>query len=137
MGNMSEMALMIGSDSSMTMGGMVDNNSNSSMNTHSMNMSSTMNMNDESNKNYSLSDMTDHQSAQALATKAQDIFKIELKPIAPINSLAFVINLENGLTQLNNSIKNKASPMDVMTIGHTQVHPNLLEAFNLQLQMKM
>ena len=78
--------------------------------------------------------MTDYQSAQGLATKAQEIFKTELKPIAPSNSSAIVINLENGLTQLNNSIKNKASPMDIMMIVHTQIHPNLLEAFNLKLR---
>ena len=112
---------------------MVDNNSKE-MNMDSMDMSSsTMNM-DSKGRNYSLVDMTDYQSAQALATKAQDIFKTELKPIAPGNSSAFVINLENGLTQLNNSIKNKASPMDIMMIVHTQIHPNLLEAFNLKLR---
>ncbi|CAN5156131.1 hypothetical protein BH18THE2_BH18THE2_18850 [soil metagenome] len=49
-------------------------------------------------------------------------------------SSAFITNLENGLTQLNASIKNKASPMDIMMIVHTQIHPNLLEAFNLPLR---
>jgi hypothetical protein len=51
-----------------------------------------------------------------------------------MTTAAFITNLENGLTQLNNSIRNKASPMDIMMIGHTQVHPNLMEAFNLELQ---
>jgi hypothetical protein len=93
-----------------------------------------MNMDSNMNRNYSLVDITDYQSAQALATKAQEIFNTELKPIAPGNSSAFVVNLENGITQLNNSIKNKASPVDVMMIVHTQIHPNLLEAFNLKLR---
>ena len=138
MTNMSNMAMMSGNSSSMVMSGMVNNsinNSNSSMNMGSMNMSSsTMNMDSNMNRNYSLVDITDYQSAQALATKAQEIFNTELKPIAPGNASAFITNLENGLTQLNNSIKNKASPMDVMMIVHTQIHPNLLEAFNLKLR---
>jgi hypothetical protein len=138
MTNMSNMVTMGNNSSSMTMDGMVDNNddnSNSSMNMDSMDMSSsTMANMDSKDRNYSLVDMTDYQSAQALATKAQDIFKTELKPIAPRNSSAIVINLENGLTQLNDSIKNKASPMDAMMIVHTQIHPNLLKAFNVKLR---
>ena len=138
MTNMSNMAMMSGNSSSMVMSGMVNNsinNSNSSMNMDSMNMSSsTMNMDGSTNRNYSLVDMTDYQSSQALATKAQEIFNTELKSIAPGNTSIFITNLENGITQLNNSIKNKASPMDVMMIVHTQIHPNLLEAFNLKLR---
>ena len=138
MTNMSNMAMMSGNSSSMVMSGMVNNsinNSNSSISMGSMNMSSsTTNMDSNMNRNYSLVDMTDYKSAQALATKAQEIFNTELKPIAPGNASAFITNLENGITQLNNSIKNKASPMDVMMIVHTQIHPNLLEAFNLKLR---
>jgi hypothetical protein len=140
MTNMSNMVTMGNNSSSMTMDAMVDNNrnnnnSNSSMNMGSMDMSSStmMSMNSEG-RNYALVDITDYQSAQTLATKAQDIFKTELKPIAPGNSSAFAVNLEKGLTQLNNSIKNKVSPMDIMMIVHTQIHPNLLEGFNLKLR---
>ena len=138
MTNMSNMAMMSGNSSSMVMSGMVNNsinNSNRSMNMDSMNMSSsTMNMDSNMNRNYSLVDITDYQSAQALVTKAQEIFNTEFKPIAPGNTSIFITNLENGITQLNNSIKNKASPMDVMMIVHTQIHPNLLGAFNLKLR---
>jgi hypothetical protein len=133
MTNMSNMAMMGGNSSSMAMVGMADkNNSNnsSSMNIGSMNMT-MMNMNSKTNRNYSLVDMTDYQSAQALATKAQEIFNNELKSTAPNSSSAFITNLENGLRQLNGSIKNKVSPVDIMTIVHTQIHPNLLEIFNL------
>jgi hypothetical protein len=133
MTNMSNMAMMGGNSSSMAMVGMADkNNSNnsSSMNSGSMNMT-MMNMNSKTNRNYSLVDMTDYQSAQALATKAQEIFNNELKSTAPNSSSAFINNLENGLRQLNGSIKNKVSPVDIMTIVHTQIHPNLLEIFNL------
>jgi uncharacterized protein YbjQ (UPF0145 family) len=140
MTNMSNMVTMGNNSSSMTMDGIVDNNSNydnsnSSMNMDSMVMSSSTMVNmDSKDRNYSLVDITDYQSAQTLATKAQDIFKTELKPIAPRNSSAIVVNLENGLMQLNDSIKNKASPMNAMMIVHTQIHPNLLKAFNLKLR---
>jgi hypothetical protein len=87
-----------------------------------------------SNKNYTLVDTADYQSAQALATKAIEIFNSELRS-SNGNVTSPIAKLEDGLTQLNNSIKNKASPMDVTIIGHTQVHPNLQAAFNLQMKV--
>ncbi|CAN5340941.1 hypothetical protein BH18THE2_BH18THE2_12500 [soil metagenome] len=133
MTNMSNMAL-LGNNTSMVMSGMANDGNNSNSNMGSMNMSSStmMNEDNETNRNYSLVDITDYQSAQALAAKALEIFNVELKPMAPNNTIAFVTNLENGLTQLNSSIRSKASPMDIMMIVHTQIHPNLLEAFNLE-----
>jgi hypothetical protein len=76
--------------------------------------------------------LTGYQSALALAAKALEIFNTELKPMAPNNSSVLLTNLENGLTQLNASIRNKASPMDIMMIVHTQIHPNTLQAFSLR-----
>jgi hypothetical protein len=139
MTNMSNMVMMGGNSSSMAIDGMADdenNSNNSNMNIDSMNTSSSimMNMDSKTNRNYALVDITDYQSAQALAAKAEKIFNAELKPMAPSNTLAFITNLENGLTQLSNSIRSKASPMDIMMIVHTQIHPNLLEAFNLKLR---
>ena len=90
-----------------------------------------------SNKSFSLVNVTDYQSAQALAKMALDIFNTELKNLASTNKTESVTKLEAGLEQLSNLIDNKSSPIEVMTIGHTQVHPNLQKAFNLQLQMKM
>jgi hypothetical protein len=100
------------------------------------NMSETASMmgDNSSNKNYTLVDTADYQSAQVLATKAIEIFNSELRS-SNGNVTSPIAKLEDGLTQLNNSIKNKASPMDVMIIGHSQVHPNLQAAFNLQLKM--
>jgi hypothetical protein len=149
MTNMSNMVMMGGRNSSdlMTMSGMDDannningNNSNKNMNMNmdSMNMSSIssldMDNNIKSDRDYSLVDVTDYQSAQALATKAQDIFNTELKPMAPNNSSAFITNLENSFTELDDAIQSKSSPMDIMMKVHTQIHPNLLEAFNLPLR---
>jgi hypothetical protein len=116
-----------------------DNDCNIEMN--SMNMSSSRTMvgmdvggGRESGINSSLVNMTDFQSAQALAAKALEIFNVELKPIAPNNSSAFITNLENGLSKLNDSIRNKASPMDIMMIVHKQIRPNILQAFSLGLE---
>lgn len=135
MTDMSNM-VMLGENSSMAMGGMATNgdNNNSSINMGSMmNMSSTT-TDGKMDKNNSLVNMTDYQSAQALAAKASEIFNTELRLIVPTNESGFVSNLDEGLTQLNDLIRNKASPMDIMMIVHTQIHPNLLEAFNLQLR---
>jgi hypothetical protein len=142
MTNMSNMAMMGGNSSDMMiMSGIADDNNsnsnNSSMNMDSMNISSSsssMNMDNKTDKNNSLVDITDYQSAQALTTKAQEILNTELKPMAPNNSSAFITNLESGLTQLSDLIQRKVSPLDIMMIVHMQIHPNLLEAFNLPLR---
>jgi len=113
--------------------------SNMNMNMNSMNRSSN-NMTEhggEMNTGYSLVNVSDYQSANALATKAFEVFNTKLKHTTMGNNknvTAYVTNLENGLTQLNGSIAKKASPLDVMMIVHTQIHPNLLEAFNLELR---
>ena len=147
MTNMSNM-VMTGnnsSPSSMVMSNPVTGNnsrtSNMNMNMPSMNTSSntmtTTEHSGEMNMGYSLSNISDYQSAQGLAAKAFEIFDTKLKHRAPSdnkNVTAFVTNLENGLTHLNDSIAKKDSPLDVMMIVHTQIHPNLLEAFDLQLR---
>jgi hypothetical protein len=147
MTNMSNM-IMTGSnnDSSMATDNMTaseGNNSNSmNMEFHNMSMesmhSSSSAMNDDGgaidvNSN-SLVNMSNYQSSQALSVKALDIFNTELKPIIPADATAFATNLENALIQLNNAIRNKSSPMDIMMIAHMQIHPNLLQIFGLGLQ---
>jgi hypothetical protein len=78
--------------------------------------------------------LADYQTAQALSDKAQQIFNKELKPIAATSNVTtFIVKLENGLTQLRDAVNNNAAPMDVMMIVHTQIHPNLQKAYNLQL----
>lgn len=142
MTNMTNMAIMGGNSSDMMiMSGIADDNNsnsnNSSMNMDSMNISSSsssMNMDNKTDRNNSLVDVTDYQSAQALATKALEIFNTKLKPVAPNNSSAFIANLENGLIELSDLIQRKVSPLDIMMIVHMQIHPNLLEAFNLPLR---
>jgi hypothetical protein len=40
--------------------------------------------------------------------------------------------LEDGPTQLSNLIEKKSSPMELVMVGHSQVHPSLHSAFNLK-----
>ena len=145
MTNMSNMVMAANSNNpgSMVMSNSVsvNNSGTSKMNMPSMNASSnrmTMtNHGSEMNMGYSLSNISAYQSAQGLAKKAFEVFNTKLKLETPgndKNATAFVTKLETGLTHLNESIATEASPLDVMMIVHTQVHPNLLEAFNLQLR---
>lgn len=103
-------------------------NSSSDMNMQSMNTSSSNTMmqhGGEMNMGYSLANMSDYQSAQALATKASEIFNTKLKNTTMDNNknvTAFITKLEHGLTQLNNSISKKTSPLDVMMIVHTHTN---------------
>jgi len=139
MTNMSDMAIMGSNNNSMVATNDISAvGNNNIMNMSSVNTSSNMRMNMgsgvETNKNSSIVNMSSYQSAQALAAKAMETYDSELKPIAPRNAAAFLANLENGLTQLNDAVRNKASPMDIMVIVHTQVQPSLLQAFGLELR---
>jgi hypothetical protein len=113
-------------------------NMNMNMNMHTMNTSSntTTQHGGEMSDGYSLVNVSDYQSAEALTIKASEIFNNKLKStnINNKNITGLITNLENGLTRLNNLIAQKASPLDVMMVVHTQIHPNLLEAFGLQLR---
>lgn len=141
MTNMSNMVMNGQNNNNMSTNGR-DNDSNKEMNSMNISTSSIVVGMDvgggegsESGINSSsLANMTDFQSAQALAAKALEIFKVKLKPMAPNNSSASLTNLENGLSKLNDSIRNKGSPMDIMMIVHTQIHPNILQAFSLRLE---
>jgi hypothetical protein len=90
---------------------------------------------DNNMTNNMIVNLADYQTAQTLSNKAQRIFK-ELNTVATTTSsnvTTFIINLENGLTQLRDAVNNNAGPMDVMAIVHTQIHPNLQKTYNLQL----
>jgi hypothetical protein len=146
MTNMSNMVMPTNNDNavSMIMNNSPDGNmsatANMSMNMkmHSLNSSSSaMTQHDnEMNDRYSLVNVSDYQSAQALVVKASNIFNDKLKftEIDNKNITRYITNLENGLTQLNNLVAKKDSPLDVMMTVHTEIHPNLLEAFSLQLR---
>ena len=133
--------------SMMTMGGnnnnIGNNGGNDTANMHSM---STMNMGGKNNmsmENMSNSDgklvnITDYQTAQALAMKVQELFDTQVMT----NSLSegsepvdqSINNTSTALKELVTSIDGKKSPMDIMTIVHTKIHPDLMTAFGLQLE---
>ncbi len=123
--------------SSMSMSNMMTDDDNITVGTGPMNISSPTMMigENKTSNNYSLANVAEYQSAQGLASKALEVFNNELRPMTSDNDSAVsVLNLENGLIQLSDSIRGKASPMDVMMVAHTQVHPNLLEAFDIPLK---
>lgn len=146
MTNMSNMVIPTNNDNAVSMimnnspGGNMSATANMSMNMkmHSLNSSSSaMTQHDnEMNDRYSLVNVSDYQSAQALVVKASNIFNDKLKftEIDNKNITRYITNLENGLTQLNNLVAKKDSPLNVMMTVHTEIHPNLLEAFSLQLR---
>jgi hypothetical protein len=84
--------------------------------------------------NYTLANMADYQNAQVLSLKCQEIFYDKLKSSISENKINFINKLESGLLQLNHAINNKASPTYIIMIVHTQIHPNLQAAYNLQLK---
>lgn len=131
--DMTNMSMMMGSDSD----GMtplsatdtsMDNQSNSNMS-----MGGGMSVNNTSTSDAPLVNTTDYQSAQALATKVQELFDSQIMN-SPKSSGTAIDNIRSTLQELVTSINSKASPMDVMTIVHTKLHPNLITAFNLKLR---
>ena len=98
----------------------------------SMNTSNNM---DISSNNTAVKNMTEYQAAQALASKAQEVFNKNLKAITSPSTLkAANTEIENDLNQLKAAIDNKAPFMDITKIIHIQLHPTLIAAFNLQLK---
>ena len=135
MGNMGNMG-------NMNKGSMAENNNSyNSSNNSNMDMNMMMDMppsinNSDTNwnTNKSIVNMANYQSAEGMAEKLLDIFNKELKPIISQNGTStYSTNLEGGIMQLVNSIESKVPPTDIMMIVHTQIHPNLIKAFDLQI----
>jgi len=112
-----------------------DSNNSSNMNMSNMNMPPSMKDSDtKMSTNKPIVNMANYQSAKGMAEKLLDIFNKELKPTISQNGTSvYSTNLESGIMQLINSIEDKVSPMDIMMIVHAQIHPNLIEAFDLQI----
>jgi rRNA pseudouridine-1189 N-methylase Emg1 (Nep1/Mra1 family) len=103
---------------------------------HMENTSATaVDIRNQTGKNHTIIDLGAYQSAQELSSKALEVFNSELKPLSTDEgSKIFIHNLENGIIKFNNLIRDEASPMDLMMIVHAEIHPNLLEAFDIELQ---
>ncbi|MGH9974701.1 MAG: hypothetical protein ACRD8Z_02540 [Nitrososphaeraceae archaeon] len=137
--DMTDMSMMtMGSDNDSTSSnggnGTTSRDSMSTMNMDDYNMS----MEDMSNSSGKLVNVTDYQTAQAIAMKVQELFDDQIMT----NSLSedsesvdqSINNTSTALKELVTSIDGKSSPMDIMTIVHTKIHPNLMTTFGLQLE---
>ncbi len=76
--------------------------------------------------------MMDYESAQALAARAQELFDTKLKAMAEANATEAVTALDSNLRKLKQAIDDKAMPDEVDTIVHADIHPNIQQAYNLQ-----
>lgn len=83
--------------------------------------------------NGTIVNMVHYQSALGLAAKTQTLFNDQVKDMAPANSSEFVASLEAGLGHLKQAIDDMEPFADVEVILHSEVHPNLQSAFNLQM----
>ena len=87
-----------------------------------------------SSQQYKLVNMTDYHTAKILAQKVQELFNNRLVNASISGTPATVTNdITAAFQELSSSINDKASPMDIMMIVHTKIHPNLITAFGLQL----
>ncbi|VFJ14301.1 hypothetical protein [Candidatus Nitrosocosmicus franklandus] len=117
----------------MTNMAMNDNGNSSMMDHSSMNMSDGHALHEE--KTDSIINLVNYQSSLGYANKLLEIFNNELKPILASKGEPSTLstNLENAIISLINSIEHRDTPIEVMTIAHAQIHPNLAEAFDLQI----
>ena len=105
------------------------------------------------NINGTLVNITAYQQARGLASKAQEIFDTNLKPISSVtksyslsstntsfssssstntdNTIADISKIENNLIHLKNAIDNKTPITDVIKIVYGDIHPTLLASYNL------
>jgi hypothetical protein len=131
--DMTNMSMMMGSGSDgMTPMSATDTSMDNQSNSN-MSMGGGMSVNNTSTSDATLVNTTDYQSAQALATKVQELFDSQIMN-SPKSSGTAIDNIRSTLQELVTSINSKASSMDVMTIVHTKLHPNLITAFNLKLR---
>jgi hypothetical protein len=84
------------------------------------------------NNNTEVVNEVHYQAAQGLANRTIQLFNDQVRELAPDNATEAVADLEAGLQNLKQAIDNREMPTDVEVILHTEVHPNLQAAYNLQ-----
>ena len=105
------------------------------------NASSQMNGNTTSAT--SVKNMSAYQSGQAYANESLEIFQNDLMPLSPptgttagsnnsSNQTAAISQIENSLVELQQAINSRASAEEIMRIVHTEIHPSMQVAYNLQ-----
>ncbi|MGH9978352.1 MAG: hypothetical protein ACRD8Z_21360 [Nitrososphaeraceae archaeon] len=118
-----------GMNSMLTTNMSMGNESGDNMSTGSISMN-----NNNSASDTSLVNITEYQTAQAIAMKINEVFNSQLAGASSAAPGQSIDNIASALQELMTRVDSKASPMNVMTIVHTKVHPNLLSAFNLNLR---
>jgi hypothetical protein len=95
--------------------------------------------NSDDNDELVLMNIWNYQSAQALSGKAVEVFERNLRPLnqvdnnSSISDIAYITKVENSLMELNNLLNSKKTlPENLMDIVHTQIHPSLQLAYNLE-----
>jgi hypothetical protein len=69
----------------------------------------------------------------AFAQRAQQVYQQQQLGVhATSGKENAVKTLESALPAFVKAIKDKASPMYIMMIAHIQIHPNLMDAYNLK-----
>jgi hypothetical protein len=141
MTNMSMMMTMDNSNSGANDGMNSMSSTNMSMGNESgMDMSmSSMSMNDNSSASGSiLTNNTEYETAQATAKKINEVFNDEIintsSETKSTNTSHSIDNINSAVQELVAKVDSKAPPMDIMTIVHTKIHPNLITAFSLSLK---
>lgn len=122
-------------------------NSESNSGVHSMSSMSmdgsdgadnNMSIDSMSNSDNKLVNITDYQTAQALAMKIQELFNSQIinSSLSGDSEIAnqSINKVSAAINELIVNIDGKLSPMDIMTIVHTKIHPNLMTAFGLQIE---
>lgn len=134
--DMTDMSNMMDTSGNQTSAIMYNMSTSNNIPIHIENISATdMDIRNHMSKNHTIIDLGAYQSARQLSIKALEIFNSELKPFSTDEgSKIFVTNLESGIINFHNLIRDEATPMDLMMIVHTQIHPNLLKAFDIELQ---
>jgi gas vesicle protein len=100
---------------------------------------SSMSINDNSSASSStIVNTTDYETAQAIANKINEVFNGELtNASSETNSTTrsqSIDNIDSAIRELVAKVDSKAPAMDIMTMAHTKIHPNLITAFNLALK---
>src|SRR5829696_2418545 len=107
----------------------------------SISMNTSMHSNMSENSSSKLVNIDDYQSAQKLSEVAYLIFKnklVQQQPLSYYNNADnsnshTILKLEKGMVDLKNLVNDKVSAQELMRVVHTQIHPTLQLAYNLQL----
>ena len=100
---------------------------------HSNTLGGDTNSSDVMENNLVLVNKHDYETAQVLSDNINTDFGTQLRPRSPVNEMASIDTLENGLQELKDAVNRKATPEDLMKIVHIQIHPMLQIIYDLRL----